>query len=982
MSFYRFKRRSLTLLSFLFVGMLIGSSVLVVAPVQAVTAPVGDGTSVSVAYTVYKDATGYTCAKSSATGAIDFRSTNSRFVIQSAIDKLSSGYILIKAGQYDITQTIYTNTVSIIGEGNATVLDATTACSGAVIRVSNNYWTVDGRYLTARPNGITIGNMEIDGNRALRTGGLQEGVGFISALNSRMVRIYVHDLIGGNGLYMSNSQYCSVTDCQVFNVGADAAALYGSGIGFGRASGINVASSFITIDNVLISKVSMSSIDMKPANNVVITNCVFLEASTWNGHATQVILTNPTVGYAANDRITVTGNIVYGAFGEFMTLKPSNYSVISNNLITYTASNFYAIYSTGSHDNKISGNTIKTVSREGIIGLNCNSILVEGNTITDTASSKNDYGVRFYTSGGSSLYNVIKSNKISGFNYAIVANGLSDHTTVQYNTISNCNVGILLSGSSNVNSSNQDSTVTITVPPITDPVSNGGVASLIIFQEGTQTCAKDGTTGVIKYRGTATYVIQSAIDNAKGKILLLPGSYNLTADMNVKRTAVISGTSAASTKLISNGIAFIAITASNVKISDLSLYGNCEVLIRNSEAKEVTNITCERLESYLGSRTDGSFVVASSYGSVISKVVFRDCKASSSTYGFVNTAFGTPGQIRGITFVNCQAIDCGRYSRINEWVVGFDMRELGQVYDAQYINCYAYGNWESGFHVELAGSLGNIKLTGCLAVENGRRTSPDYGTGFMIGQGVSANNCTAENNKKSGFYICNKGGETLVDTCTAKGSGLGFGVVSGSGNNVLRNCNANGARTGYLFVDCYVGKTSASNIRATDCVEGISSGNFRNLAINGAQIVGKQVGAVNNVLMGYAGAPNYNCVLTNFEIVSADPTITAGITLGGQDISFSGVVNVNAPYAINVDSGKNIRIVGVSVYAGKTNQVGIYNNIGTGVFVDQAKLMNIKAYATSYAIQGRSSTYYITVGSTIISQGWSKGNLNTRSAVA
>ena len=132
MRFLKFNGRSLTLISILLMAAFIGTSVMGAASVQAATtpvAPVGDGTSVSVAYTIYKDASGYTCAKSSATGSIDFRDTNSKWVIQKAIDKLSGGYILINAGTYDIPQTIYTNKVSIIGQGNSTILKATTGCS-------------------------------------------------------------------------------------------------------------------------------------------------------------------------------------------------------------------------------------------------------------------------------------------------------------------------------------------------------------------------------------------------------------------------------------------------------------------------------------------------------------------------------------------------------------------------------------------------------------------------------------------------------------------------------------------------------------------------------------------------------------------------------------------------------------------------------------------------------------------------------------
>jgi hypothetical protein len=352
--------------------------------VQAATAPVapvGDGTSVSVAYTIYKDSSGYTCAKNSATTAIDFRSTNSKLVIQKAIDKLSGGYILIKSGTYDITQTIYTNKVSIIGEGNGTILKANTACSGAIIRVCNDYWTLDNRYMSARPTGITIGNMQIDGNRAVRTNGLMEGVGFISADNSRILRVYVHDVIGGQGLYMSNSQYCSISDCQIYNIGDNTAAHYGSGIAFGTASPTKVASSHITIDNVYISKASMSSIDLEPANNVVITNCVFRDAATWKGYNNPVITEYRVSGYAANDYITVSGCNSNGAFNEFIVLTPSSHSVIKNNAVTQTQGSCTSIYSTNSQYNTITGNVIKTGSSRPIQLVSCSSCTVASNTI-------------------------------------------------------------------------------------------------------------------------------------------------------------------------------------------------------------------------------------------------------------------------------------------------------------------------------------------------------------------------------------------------------------------------------------------------------------------------------------------------------------------------------------------------------------------------------------------------------------------------
>jgi hypothetical protein len=380
MTFFKLKGRSLTLLTILFVGAFIGTSFIGAMPVQALSAPVGDGSSVSVAYTISKDSSGYTVAKNSATGAIDFRSTNSKYVIQKAIDKLSGGYILIKAGTYSITQTIYTNKVSIIGEGNRTILDSSSSCYGAVIRVCNDYWTLDYKYMSARPNGITIGNLQIDGNKA--SGGKQiEGVGFIDCLNSKMVRIYVHDVLAGQGLYMSNSQYCSISHCQIANIGDNTAAHYGSGIAFGEASRTKVASSHITIDSCLISGATMSSIDLEPANNVAITNCVFTDAKTWKGYRTPVITEYNIYGCAICDYITVSGCTVKGTFSEFVILSPSSHSGVKNNHVSLTTGTVPAIYSINSHSNTITGNVIKCYSNNPIQLKSCTGCTVASNTI-------------------------------------------------------------------------------------------------------------------------------------------------------------------------------------------------------------------------------------------------------------------------------------------------------------------------------------------------------------------------------------------------------------------------------------------------------------------------------------------------------------------------------------------------------------------------------------------------------------------------
>ena len=181
---------------------------------------------------------------------------------------------------------------------------------------------------------------------------------------------------------MSNSQYCTISRCQTVNIGDNSAANYGSGIAFGMASTIKTASSHITIDRCYISKASMSSIDLEPANNVVITNCVFRNATTWKellqsgDHDVSGIRLRP------NDYITVSGCNVYGAFNEFIVLTPSSHSSVKNNVVTYTAGSCTPIYATNSqYDNVITGNRLTTSSSQPIHLVSCSSCTVSGNTI-------------------------------------------------------------------------------------------------------------------------------------------------------------------------------------------------------------------------------------------------------------------------------------------------------------------------------------------------------------------------------------------------------------------------------------------------------------------------------------------------------------------------------------------------------------------------------------------------------------------------
>ena len=125
----------------------------------------------------------------------------------------------------------------------------------------------------------------------------------------------------------------------------------------------------------------MSSIDLEPANNVAITNCVFTDAKTWKGYRTPVVTEYNINGYALCDYITVNGCTVNGAFNEFVILSPSSHSEVRNNHVSLTTGTTPAIYSINSHSNTITGNVIKCYSSNPIQLKSCTGCTVGSNTI-------------------------------------------------------------------------------------------------------------------------------------------------------------------------------------------------------------------------------------------------------------------------------------------------------------------------------------------------------------------------------------------------------------------------------------------------------------------------------------------------------------------------------------------------------------------------------------------------------------------------
>ncbi|MEM3629101.1 MAG: hypothetical protein QXE06_06995 [Candidatus Bathyarchaeia archaeon] len=101
-------------------------------------------------YTIYKE--GNTYYAKNAYGAIEFSGTDAATVIQTTINALNKGTILIKAGEYPLSKSLILNkTVSLCGEGKGTELQITSDVNGIV--------------LSKTPDGFAPGNIQ---NLAIR----------------------------------------------------------------------------------------------------------------------------------------------------------------------------------------------------------------------------------------------------------------------------------------------------------------------------------------------------------------------------------------------------------------------------------------------------------------------------------------------------------------------------------------------------------------------------------------------------------------------------------------------------------------------------------------------------------------------------------------------------------------------------------------------------------------------------------------------
>ncbi len=219
-------------------------------------------------------------------------------------------------------------------------------------------------------------------------------------------------------------------------------------------------------------------------------------------------------------------------------------------------------------------------------------------------------------------------------------------------------------------------------------------------------------------------------------------------------------------------------TKSTVTLEDFSVSGKdcianpwCGVItVRASHAvlRDITATADDSIQAVF-------FVVSevdSGYHHQITDIEFFRCRAiDPGTYGFLLSA-SEYLTIKDVVFTECEAINCGRYSRFNPWVTGFDFAERNNLENAEVIRCRAEGNWESGFHFEALPTKTSVRLVDCVSKDNAQKERTGaarivFGAGYLVNGDMRLLNCTSENNDV-GFY-CTGGGFEIVN-CTERAS--------------------------------------------------------------------------------------------------------------------------------------------------------------------------------------------------------------------
>ncbi len=343
---------------------------------------------------------------------------NDTNAVQAAINFASSNEnktVFLPGGIYSVRNLVLKKNVSLVGEGENSILKADPSCK-----------TWDG--IMYSESGTSISNVVFDGNKPVIPGNTHEGVVLVWIENSSNVTI--SDCVLQNnwylGICLKNSKDITIDSNELINIDC----------------GILTAS--------------------YPSSNITINNNYFDGAE----YSEPISIYGMKEGYHEN--ITITNNIIKNhTKGSGIALRAVRKVTVTNNTIDncctgiYTYSVTYSDKKYGVYDAVIKNNTITNSVAEGMLLSNLNESEVNDNSIENSGS----YGILTREVSRSN----IKNNKVSipsitgkpFHGYAMTLNGLkesviSDNAIITENKYSTDRRPIVIASTSenNVFSSN------------------------------------------------------------------------------------------------------------------------------------------------------------------------------------------------------------------------------------------------------------------------------------------------------------------------------------------------------------------------------------------------------------------------------------------------------------------------------------------------------------------------------------------------
>ena len=267
-------------------------------------------------------------------------------------------------------------------------------------------------------------------------------------------------------------------------------------------------------------------------------------------------------------------------------------------------------------------------------------------------------------------------------------------------------------------------------------------------------------TGSVAYTGSSfTTALNWAVNHANTVTYVPSGTYTLTANINFAAGTTMFG-DGDTTIFTASGVCSLRITdVSNVALSSFKIISNVRVAVWADNNAVMSGLSFTNINgNALAAGVDYGFWVYTGTNAIINGLTFTNCAITgSAAYGFCLNGNGQQNNnlIENVQFTNCKAIDCGRYSRCNDWVVGFDLAEGTNVKNVVLTGCEADYAFESGFHFENAPTINGISFINCVANYNGQKPAnyrsndgfvgPEFGMGFLF--------CTAQTPKIS-FQSC------------------------------------------------------------------------------------------------------------------------------------------------------------------------------------------------------------------------------------